>query len=33
VDDHGWPVLRRAADDTRVVTNELVERLREDEGV
>jgi hypothetical protein len=33
VDDDGWPVLRRDSDDQTVVTNELVNRLREEEGV
>jgi hypothetical protein len=33
LDEHGWPVLRRDVLDTRVVTQELVERLREEEGV
>ncbi len=33
LDEHGWPVLRRAVLDTRVVTHELIEGLREEEGV
>ena len=33
VDERGWPVLKRSPDDRTIVTNELVNRLREDEGV
>ncbi|TVR55624.1 MAG: antitoxin [Spirochaetaceae bacterium] len=33
VDGRGWPVLKRSPDDHTVVTNEFVNRLREDEGV
>ena len=33
VDEEGWPVLRRDSDDKAIVTNELVNRLREEEGV
>ncbi len=33
VDEHGWPVLKRSVDDRTVITNELVNRLREEEGV
>ena len=33
VDEEGWPVLKQRADDSTVITNEFVERLREDEGV
>ena len=33
VDERGWPVLKRASGDTTVVTDELVNRLREIEGV
>ena len=32
-DGRGWPVLRRAPGDTRVVTDELVNRLRDEQGV
>ncbi|MFW5843131.1 MAG: hypothetical protein ACOCW6_04345 [Spirochaetota bacterium] len=33
VDERGWPVLKRRADDRTVITNEFVNRLREEEGV
>ena len=33
VDERGWPVLKRAPGDTTVITDELVKRLREYEGV
>jgi hypothetical protein len=33
VDDGGWPVLKRTPGDATVVTDELVNRLRELEGV
>ena len=33
VDEQGWPVLKRSADDRTVITNEFVNRLREEEGV
>ena len=33
VDEQGWPVLERAPGDTTVITDELVNRLRELEGV
>ena len=33
VDERGWPVLQRAPGDTTVATDELVNRLRELEGV
>lgn len=33
VDEEGWPVLRRDSEDQTVVTKELVNRLREEEGV
>ena len=33
VDESGWPVLRRPAQDTMVVTDEFVEGLRDSEGV
>jgi len=33
IDEMGWPVLRRKAGDAVRITNELVEELREREGV
>ena len=33
VDERGWPVLKRAPEDTTVITDELANRLRELEGV
>lgn len=33
VDEHGWPVLKRRADDSTAVTEELVNALREQERV
>ena len=32
-DDRGWPVLRPKAGDGATITNELIDRLREQEGV
>lgn len=33
IDESGWPVLRVAEDDARVVSNAFVNELRESEGV
>ena len=33
VDERGWPVLKRTRGDTTVITDELVNRLRDLEGV
>jgi len=33
VDEKGWPVLRRPAGQQTVVSNEFLNRLREEEGV
>jgi plasmid stability protein len=33
VDEEGWPVLKRTPDDTRTVTDEMINELREQEGV
>lgn len=33
VDEEGWPVLKRGSEDRTVITNEFVNRLREEEGV
>jgi hypothetical protein len=33
VDERGWPVLKRSPGDTTTITDELVNRLREREGV
>lgn len=33
VDESGWPVLRRAAQNTPVVTDEFIQGLRESEGI
>lgn len=32
-DEEGWPVLRRAPGDTTVITEDFVNRLRDEEGV
>lgn len=32
-DERGWPVLQRPAGDDRVVTDEFINQLREQEGV
>jgi len=32
-DNRGWPILRPSPGDTRVITNELIDQLREEEGV
>lgn len=33
LDEHGWPVLKPSQTDPTVVTNDFVNRLREEEGV
>lgn len=33
VDEQGWQVLKRDEEDRTVITNEFVNRLREEEGV
>ncbi len=33
LDEDGWPVLKRKPDDGVVVTNDLVNKLREEEGI
>ncbi|MFP4378402.1 MAG: hypothetical protein ACLFP4_15265 [Spirochaetales bacterium] len=33
IDEDGWPVLKRDPNDHVVVTNDLVNKLREEEGV
>lgn len=33
IDEKGWPVLKRPTGEQTVVTNEFVNRLREEEGV
>ena len=33
LDERGWPVLHPRPDDNRVITDELIDRLREEEGV
>ena len=33
IDERGWPVLRRSAADARVITDDFINRLREQEGV
>lgn len=33
VDQEGWPVLKRKPDDTRTVTDDMINELREQEGV
>ena len=32
-DEHGWPILQRSARDTRVITDDFINQLREEEGV
>ncbi|MDD9987600.1 MAG: hypothetical protein OXQ31_15100 [Spirochaetaceae bacterium] len=32
-DERGWPILQRAPDDTRVITDDFINHLREEEGV
>ena len=32
-DEHGWPILQRPAGDTRVITDDFINQLREEEGV
>ena len=33
VDEKGWPLLKRPAGERTVITNEFVNRLRQEEGV
>lgn len=33
VDERGWPVLKRKPSDDQVITEELINRLRDQEGV
>ena len=33
IDEDGWPVLKRPASDTTVITEEFIDKLRESEGV
>ena len=32
-DERGWPILQRFADDSRVITDDFINKLREEEGV
>ena len=32
-DDRGWPILQRSAGDTRVITDDFINQLRQAEGV
>ena len=32
-DERGWPILQRPAGDTRVITDDFINQLREEEGV
>ena len=32
-DERGWPILRRPAGDTRVITDDFIDQLREEEGI
>ena len=32
-DERGWPVLQRSAGDDRVITDDFINQLREQEGV
>ena len=32
-DERGWPILQRSAGDTRVITDDFINQLREEEGV
>jgi hypothetical protein len=33
LDESGWPVLKRRLGDTTVITNEFINKLREEEGI
>jgi predicted HD phosphohydrolase len=33
IDEQGWPILKRSVDDKTVITEEFINRLREEEGV
>ena len=33
IDERGWPILRRPAGDSRVITDDFINTLREEEGV
>ena len=33
LDERGWPILQRPAGDTRVITDDFINQLREGEGV
>ena len=32
-DERGWPILQRYADDSLVITDDFINKLREEEGV
>ena len=32
-DERGWPILQRPAGDTRVITDDFIDQLREEEGI
>ena len=32
-DERGWPILQRPAADTRVITDDFIDQLREEEGI
>ena len=32
-DQRGWPILQRSSGDTRVITDDFINQLREEEGV
>ena len=33
IDERGWPILQRFAGDTRVITDDFINQLREEEGM
>ena len=33
IDERGWPILQRSAGDSRVITDDFINTLREAEGV
>lgn len=33
IDEQGWPILKRKSDDKIVITEEFINRLREEEGI
>lgn len=33
IDEQGWPILKRKSEDKIVITEEFINRLREEEGI